>query len=80
MNDKTIRDLPCTAPDLQANRLLTPAQVAEMLGVSEATLSGWRCRGRYSLPYVKIGSRVMYRPQAVENFVLERERGTKGRG
>ena len=58
-----------------SSTLLTPQQVAEMLGISEATLSTWRCRGRYHLPYVKVGSRVMYEPSSVEEFKRERTRG-----
>ena len=65
-------DAPADPP---RSSLLPPHEVAAMLGISEATLSTWRCRGRYNLPYVKVGSRVMYRLQAVENFLSERERG-----
>lgn len=57
------------------SRLLTPVEVAQMLGISITTLAVWRCRRRYRLPYVKIGSRVMYRLQAVEDFLCERDRG-----
>jgi excisionase family DNA binding protein len=50
-------------------KLWPPEQVAEMLGVSKQTLAVWRCEQRYPLPYLKVGSRVRYRPADVERFV-----------
>lgn len=47
------------APDAQP--LLSPKEVARLLGVTEHTLAVWRCTQRYDLPFVKIGSRVRYR-------------------
>jgi Helix-turn-helix domain len=52
-----------------AEKLLTPKQTAEFLGISEGTLATWRCVQRYKLAYVKVGSRVMYRPVDLETFV-----------
>jgi excisionase family DNA binding protein len=52
--------------------LLTPAQVANSLGISVQTLAVWRCERRYPLPYVKVGSRVRYRPQDVQQFMATR--------
>jgi predicted site-specific integrase-resolvase len=52
-----------------------PSEVAEALGISVTTLSVWRCRRRYRLPYVKVGSRVMYEREAVEEFIRERTCG-----
>ena len=54
------------------NRLWCPEQVAEILGVSKQTLAVWRCEQRYPLPYVKVGSRVRYRPADVERFLERR--------
>ncbi|MCH1924538.1 MULTISPECIES: helix-turn-helix domain-containing protein [Shewanella] len=51
------------------NSLLTPQQVAEMLGVTEGTLSVWRCTGRYPLRFVKVGRRVMYRQTDIDAFI-----------
>ena len=51
------------------NTLLTPAEVARYLGVTIGTLSVWRCTGRYPLSFIKVGRRVMYRQNDVENFV-----------
>ncbi|QUN06824.1 helix-turn-helix domain-containing protein [Shewanella yunxiaonensis] len=51
------------------NSLLTPQQVAEMLGVTEGTLSVWRCTGRYPLRFVKVGRRVMYRQADIDAFI-----------
>jgi hypothetical protein len=53
--------------------LLTPRQVAEILGVTVGTLSIWRCLRRYDLPYTKIGRLVKYRVQAVADFIDRRE-------
>ena len=36
--------------------LLTPIEVAKLLGVTVETLNVWRCTHRYNLSYVKIGS------------------------
>ncbi|MBO2586007.1 helix-turn-helix domain-containing protein [Shewanella algae] len=51
------------------NPLLTPAEVARTLGVTEGTLSVWRCTGRYPLKFVKVGRRVMYRQIDIDTFV-----------
>jgi len=52
--------------------LLTPAQVAETLGVTIHTLSIWRCEKRYNLPYVKSGRLVRYHREHVEEFIKSR--------
>ena len=55
------------------SRLLSPRQVAEILGVSVNTLSQWRHHKRYPLRYIKLGKRkVMYRPADVEAFIASR--------
>jgi len=52
--------------------LLTPRQVAEILGVTVGTLSIWRCLHRYDLPYKKIGRLVKYESEAVSAFIDRR--------
>lgn len=59
---------------MQSPRLLTPVEVAKLLGVTVQTLAVWRCERRYDLPYVKVGSYVRYRPADIELFI---ERGTQ---
>jgi len=49
--------------------LLTPKKAAETLGVAIGTLAVWRCTARYPLPFVKIGRRVMYREQDINDFI-----------
>ena len=52
-------------------KLMSPKEVAEILGLSVTTLAVWRCRGTRRLPYIKVGRLVMYEPSAVENFIRE---------
>lgn len=52
--------------------LLTPAEVAEMLGIKVETLASWRCRGSQELEYIRVGRCVRYRAEAVEAY-LERQ-------
>lgn len=52
--------------------LLTPEQTAASLGVSKKTLSVWRCTGRVSLAYVKVGARVRYRRADVDAYIARR--------
>lgn len=53
-------------------KLLTPAQTAELLGIKEQTLTVWRCTKRYPLAYVKVGRSVMYREADVRHFIESR--------
>ena len=52
--------------------LKTPAEAAALLGVSPGTLSVWRSTRRYPLAYVKVGSKVRYREQDLEEFLERR--------
>lgn len=58
-----------------ADPLLTPPQASAYLGVSENTLSVWRCVGRYSIPYIKAGRLVKYRKSALDAFLNRRTVG-----
>lgn len=50
-------------------KLLTRQETAELLGVSSGTLAVWLCCKRYDLPYIKIGSRVMYDYDDILQFI-----------
>jgi len=54
------------------SRLLTPNQVAEILGVDVETLNVWRTTRRYPLPYVKAGRLVRYRLHDLNQFIESR--------
>jgi excisionase family DNA binding protein len=58
----------------QLPKLLSPRQVADLLGVTPHTLAVWRCEGRYDLPYVKSGRLVRYRAADIEAFIERRLR------
>lgn len=50
--------------------LLSQEETADMLGLDERTLEKWRETGRYALPFVKIGARVVrYRLTDIEAFI-----------
>lgn len=49
--------------------LLNPSEAARFLGIAPDTLTVWRCTGRYRLPFVKIGRKVMYRQEDLQTFV-----------
>jgi excisionase family DNA binding protein len=51
--------------------LLTRREAAAYLGVAEQTLAVWKCTGRRSLPFVKIGRLVRYRKADLEAFILQ---------
>jgi excisionase family DNA binding protein len=53
----------------QIEKLLTPEQTAEILGISSETLNVWRCTKRYPLPYVKVGRLVRYRMSDLNQFI-----------
>lgn len=51
--------------------LLTRREAAAYLGVAEQTLAVWKCTGRRSLPFVKIGRLVRYRKADLDAFILD---------
>ncbi len=53
-------------------KLLSPHQVADVLGVEVTTLANWRHNKRYFIPYVKIGRKVMYPEPGVIDFIESR--------
>ena len=53
-------------------QLLTPEQTAALLKVRVQTLSVWRTKKRYGLPYVKCGRLVRYRESDVQHFIASR--------
>lgn len=60
---------------MTSDRLLTPAQTAEILGVEEQTLAVWRVKHRYGLRYVKVGRLVRYRAEDVTAWIEQQLRG-----
>ncbi len=57
------------------HKLLTPIEVAEILGISAETLNVWRATNRYPLPYIKAGRLVRYRLSDVNSFIESRLKG-----
>lgn len=51
---------------------LSPAEAANILGITEGTLAVWRCTKRYQLPFVKIGRKIFYRSEDIQSFVESR--------
>jgi len=49
--------------------LMTRQQAAEYLGVKAQTLAVWKSTGRYSLPFVKVGSNTRYRKTDLDKFL-----------
>ena len=55
--------------------LFTPYEASEYLGVSQDTLSVWRCVGRYNIPFIKVGRLVKYRKSSLDAFLESRTQG-----
>lgn len=53
-------------------KLLNPREVSEILGVSEETLSVWRCNKTYDIPYIKVGRLVKYKQCDIDSFIESR--------
>jgi hypothetical protein len=60
------------------SQLLNESQTAEALNIKASTLSVWRCTGRVSIPYVKIGRSVRYRAGDIRAFLESRKRHHTG--
>lgn len=54
---------------------LDTKDAAEFLGVTVPTLNVWRCTGRYSLPFIRVGRKIRYRLSDLEKFLESRTVG-----
>lgn len=57
--------------------LFTPSEASAYIGVTENTLSVWRCVGRYDIPFIKVGRLVKYRKSALDAFLERRTIGNE---
>jgi excisionase family DNA binding protein len=55
-----------------SDSLLFPSEAATYIGVSENTLSVWRCVGRYAIPFIKVGRLVRYRKSDLDAWLADR--------
>ncbi len=53
-------------------KMLTRKDAAEYLGVTEGTLAVWASTGRYKLPFIKVGRKVLYAVEHLDNFLESR--------
>lgn len=51
------------------DELLTPVEVAAILGVKVGTLATWRSTGRQDLAFVRVGRAIRYSPAALERYI-----------
>ena len=51
---------------------ITPERLAEKLDTTVGTLATWRASGRYALPFIKVGRKVLYRAVDVEKWLESR--------
>ena len=60
------------------DKLLTPPQLADILGVQTGTVYSWLSRG-VDIPHVRIAGTVRFREKAVMDWILQKEREKKRR-
>jgi excisionase family DNA binding protein len=58
------------------SRLLTPSELAEMLGVPIATLYAWRYHGK-GPPALRIGRHLRYPAEELRQWIGDRARGER---
>ena len=69
MTDNTIAT---TLKNNSSDLLLPPPEAAAYIGVTENTLSVWRCVGRYAIPFIKVGRLVRYRRSDLDAWLESR--------
>lgn len=53
-------------------KFLTTHQTAEILQVRVETLAVWRATGRYEIPFIKMGRKVLYKQSDIQKWLEKR--------
>jgi excisionase family DNA binding protein len=59
----------------KSRETMTEGEFAKAVGVSRVTL--WRLRAKGLVPHYKIGTRILYSKQHIEQFLKSHEQGAK---
>jgi excisionase family DNA binding protein len=51
---------------------LNSTEAAAYIRITPGVLANWRCTRRHEIPYVKVGSKVLYRRADLEKFMEDR--------
>lgn len=57
---------------IQADKFMTPKELAEYLKIDEETLAVWRCKKTYPLAYVKVGGHIRYIRESIDKWIESR--------
>ena len=60
---------PISDKSIISNDRLNNSQAATYLGVAPDTLVTWRCTKRVVIPYIKLGGKVFYRKNDLDEFL-----------
>lgn len=60
-----------TLEELQKNvrEIMSRKEAADYLGISESTMANWACTKKYHIPYFRVGRKVKYRRQDLDEFM-----------
>ena len=58
--------------EVNQSELLSDKEATKHLGLADGTLSVWRSKGRYSIPFIKIGANVRYRKSDLDAWIESR--------
>ena len=61
---------------MQEPEYMNTQTAAAYMGLKPQTLSAWRCSGRYCLPFLKVGRKVLYKKTDVDTWMCSRTRTT----
>lgn len=65
--------------EMKQNKLMSPKELSEYIGVKESSLAVWRTNKTYPLPYIKVGGLIRYNKEAVDKWLESRTRNVGGK-
>ena len=54
--------------EITLNRMLSSDEAARYLGIAPGTLNNWRCYNSNFIPYSRMGKKIIYKKEDLDNF------------